>query len=92
MVGPLMDPPVQHHRRPADRTQAGFTLLELLVALVVGGMIIGTASLVLNFTMRQDDTSRKSLTSSNSAFRTGTLFADDVSSVSAVSGDRKSVV
>jgi len=86
MVVPLMVTSPPHHRRSADRTQAGFTLLELLVALVVGGMIIGTASLVLSFTMRQDETSRKSLASSNSAFRTGTLFADDVSSVSAVSG------
>lgn len=73
-------------RRMDRRAQAGFTLVELLVALVIGGLIIGSAALALNFSVRQDDSSRTSLQASNSAFRTGTRFADDVASVSAVPG------
>lgn len=66
--------------------QAGFTIAELLVALLIGGLVVASAALVLNLTMGQEERSSGSIAGSNSAFRTGSRFADDVASVGPVAG------
>jgi len=68
------------------RRQGGFTVVELLVAIAVTGLVIGSAGVALNLTSRQNAESAESLSSSNGAFQTGTRFADDVASVTPVSG------
>ena len=47
---------------------------------------MGAAVFLFNFATGQEERSTRSISSSNSAFRTGTRFADDVGSVSPVAG------
>ena len=68
------------------RSQAGFTLVELLVGMFIGGLVIATAAVVLSFVLGQNRRSSASISDSNSAFRTGNTFADDVQSASPVPG------
>lgn len=67
-------------------SQDGFTLVELLVGMFIGGLVIATAAVVLSFVLGQNRRSSASISDSNSAFRTGNTFADDVQSASPVPG------
>lgn len=66
--------------------QSGFTLVELLLSLAVGALILGSAAFSLSVTRRSNHSSSADIASSNSAFQTGSRFADDVSSVGPVAG------
>lgn len=72
--------------RTQYRPQQGFTILELMVALVIGAMLVGTASMALMLVMRVDRSSNTGISGANSAFQTGGRFVDDVSSVATVPG------
>ncbi|MCA9242215.1 MAG: prepilin-type N-terminal cleavage/methylation domain-containing protein, partial [Planctomycetales bacterium] len=70
----------------ATRSQSGFTLVEALVALAIGALVVGSAALGLSVTRRSNQSSSTDIASSNSAFQTGSRFADDVSSAGPVAG------
>lgn len=66
--------------------QSGFSMVELLAALAIAVVIMGVSLMALSVTRRANSKGDESLTSSNSAFLTGSRFADDVASVGPVSG------
>lgn len=66
------------HRTDADR---GFTLVELMVALVVTLVLITPMAAAMAVTLRSADTSTASLNSSVSRQQLGSVFASDVASV-----------
>lgn len=65
-------------RHQLNRNEAGFSLLELLLAMVIGTMLIGVVSMVIFSTMRNTERTSEHLVSSSGAFRTSNRFADDV--------------
>lgn len=73
-------------RRLAGAGQGGFTLLEALLAVAVSSIVAGTALTAFITTMRVSVATSASLTSSDSAFLSGSQFANDVSSVGPVPG------
>ena len=75
-------PPRTSHR--AD--QGGFSLLEILVGMLIGLLVVAAAVFLFNFATGQERRSTGSISASNSAFRTGNRFADDIASVSPVAG------
>lgn len=66
--------------------QSGFSMVELLAALAIAVVIMGVSLMALTVTRRADSKGSENLTSSNSAFLTGSRFADDVASVGPVNG------
>lgn len=68
-------------RSSGHRAQAGFTLIEVLVAVAITALLIGLVGGALVVTQRSTDTTAGSFVSSNSAFRTSARFADDVAGV-----------
>ena len=68
------------------RHQAGFTLVEVMIALVVGALILAAAATAMITMLRSNAQSERGLASSNSAFATGSRFGDDVASVGPVAG------
>ena len=67
-------------------SQRGFTVAEVLLALLIGGLVVASTAMALNFAVGQNRRSSGSIADSNSAFRTGSRFGDDVASVGPVSG------
>ena len=75
-------PPRTSHRAG----QGGFSLLEILVGMLIGLLVVAAAVFLFNFATGQERRSTGSISASNSAFRTGNRFADDIASVSPVAG------
>lgn len=69
-------------RRP-DRTDGGFTLVELLVAMVISSILLGVLCSALILLLRQPPETIEHLSASDSAFRTSSLFGDDIASATA---------
>ncbi|MBK7164031.1 MAG: prepilin-type N-terminal cleavage/methylation domain-containing protein [Candidatus Microthrix sp.] len=69
------------------RGQAGLTLIELLVAMVVSMTIMGALGGALILLMRTPPETVAQLTSSASAFQTGSTFADDIQSAGPETGE-----
>ena len=76
-------PPPTRTSHRAD--QGGFSLLEILVGMLIGLLVVAAAVFLFNRD-RPEQRSTGSISASNSAFRTGNRFADDVASVSPVAG------
>ena len=68
------------------RGQRGFTLVEVLLAVTIGALIVGTVAGALILVMRSSHSSEAGLDASNNVFRAGARFADDVSSVAPAGG------
>ena len=68
------------------RSQSGLTLIELLVAMVVTTTIMGALGGVLVLLLRTPPETVANLTSSASAFQTGSMFADDIQSAGPETG------
>lgn len=68
------------------RSQAGLSMLELMTALIIAALIVGSVVAGLGVIRRTNQLSSENLTSSNSAFLTSGQFSDDVASVGPVSG------
>lgn len=61
-------------------------MAEVLVALLIGGLVVASTAMALNFAVGQNRRSSASIADSNSAFRAGSRFGDDVASVGPVAG------
>lgn len=66
--------------------QRGFTLIEVLVAMTLTGLILAAVSATLILVLRTPPKTVEHLGSSDSAFRTGSTFADDVASATPETG------
>ena len=69
------------------KAQSGLTLIELLVAMVVTTTIMGALGGVLVLLLRTPPETVANLTSSASAFQTGSVFADDIQSAGPETGE-----
>ncbi|WP_020378856.1 prepilin-type N-terminal cleavage/methylation domain-containing protein [Candidatus Microthrix parvicella] len=69
------------------RGQSGLTLIELLVAMAVTTIIFGGLGGALIILMRTPPETVANLTSSASAFQTGSMFADDIQSAGPETGE-----
>lgn len=68
------------------RAQTGMTLIELLVAMSVSSIVLAALGGALMILLRTPPETVANLTSSGSAFQTGSVFADDVESAGPESG------
>lgn len=66
--------------------QGGFSIVELLVSMLIAALVIGVTLSALAVTHRSNKSGEQNLTSSNSAFQTGSRFSSDVASVGPVAG------
>jgi prepilin-type N-terminal cleavage/methylation domain-containing protein len=68
----------------APGPDAGFTLVELLVAVIVAALVVGGLAEVLGSVLHNTDTTVTRVEGSGSAFLTGARFGDDVSASEAI--------
>lgn len=68
------------------RGQAGFSLIDMLLAIVIGSMIAATAASGLYTVIHVSSASNESFAESNAAFLTSSRFASDVASVGPTAG------
>ncbi|HEX7135202.1 MAG TPA: prepilin-type N-terminal cleavage/methylation domain-containing protein [Iamia sp.] len=86
---------LRHHhprtRRSAHRLDQGMTLVEILVAVILLGVVIGPLALGIEVSFRSTDTATATLDASLGRQRLASTFADDVASVDAT-GDNTSAL
>lgn len=74
-------------RRASTGREGGFTLIEVLVAMTLTGIILAAVSAALIVVLRTPPKTVDHLGSSDSAFRTSSLFADDIASAIPEAGE-----
>lgn len=73
--------------RRVSRGQRGFTIIEVLIALVIGALITGAVLTALSVVWRSTGDATGRVRSSTSAFVTNARFVDDIASATSIDAD-----
>ncbi len=71
---------------PVDPSEAGFTLLELIIVLAISSLVIGGMATIVGLSASIDRSVQSNMESSTDGFRTSSLFADDVAATGPAPG------